>query len=245
MRSMPRSDIPTFVASDLDALGIELPPDALAQLADYLDRLLDVNQRMNLTAVRERDAAWRRLIVDSLTALSGLEPLNEGATVIDIGAGGGLPGVPLAIARPDLSFTLLDATGKKVRFLEQCIDALKLANTRAIQDRAESIGHQSAHREQYDLAISRAIGHMSEVLEYSLPLVKIGGRVLAMKGPKAEQELEESGDALALLGGGDLQVFDAYPNSFDSNLVIISIVKERETPKKYPRTAGIPKRSRL
>jgi 16S rRNA (guanine527-N7)-methyltransferase len=238
--------VPDFVHADLDALGMAIDAEALAKLADYLARLLEANRQMNLTAVREPDAAWRRLIIDSLTPLPWMENLPPQATVIDIGTGGGLPGVPLAITRPDLRFTLLDATGKKVRFLEGCIEALGLSGSvRAIQDRAETLGHRGPHREHYDLAISRAIGHMSEVLEYSLPLVRVGGRVLAMKGPRAEQELEEAGDALSILGGGELEVFDAYPESFDNDLVIISVTKDRPTPKGYPRAPGTPKGSRL
>jgi 16S rRNA (guanine527-N7)-methyltransferase len=230
--------IPEFVPKALAELDIELPDPALTQLAQYLDQLLDANEKVNLTAIRERDAAWQRLIIDSLTVLPGLDQLHEPAHVIDIGSGGGLPGLPIAIARPHLAVTLLESTGKKVQLLNQFIESLGLTHCRALQQRAESIGHAAAHREQYDAVVNRAIGQMSAVLEYSLPLLKVGGRLLAMKGPKVEQELDAAGDALDLLGAGDLQVIDAYPESFDNELVIVSIIKARATPEAYPRNAS-------
>lgn len=233
--------IPPFVRSDLDALGIDLAPTVLEQMSHYLDLLLEANQRINLTAVRQREDAWRRLIVDSLTALPGLDGVAAGGAVIDVGSGGGLPGIPLGLARPDLSVVLLDATGKKVGFLQRCIDELGLSNLSAIAQRAETLGHQSGHRAHYDVALSRAIGSISIVLEYCLPLVKVGGTVLAMKGPKAEQELADAADALAVLAAGELTVYEAYPPDFDNELVIICVCKDRPTPHRYPRPPGVPK----
>ncbi|MEX0652830.1 MAG: 16S rRNA (guanine(527)-N(7))-methyltransferase RsmG [Phycisphaeraceae bacterium] len=236
----PPPTIPDFVPRELEQLGVTLAPDRLDTLARYLARLLDATQRVNLTAIREPDAAWRRLIIDSLTLLPGFDPVPAGAAIIDIGTGGGLPGIPLAIARPDLRVTLLEATGKKVRFLNDCITELHLANTQAIQARAEAVGQDAAHRQRYDVAVSRAVGPMPEVLEYSLPLVKVGGRVLVMKGPKVEQELAAAGDALNILGAGELEVFEAYPPAFGQDLVIVSLLKDRATPKAYPRRPGVP-----
>lgn len=245
----PRMNVPDFVINDLAALEIALTDAQLAQLADYLARVLDANTRMNLTAVKEPDAAWRRLIVDALSVLPGiddLEPVAGGAViVIDIGSGAGLPGVPIAIARPEVQVTMLETTGKKAEFIGGCIDALGLENARVIQQRAETLGQDTEHRGKYDAAVSRAVGAMPLVLEYSLPLVREGGRVLAMKGPRAEQELEDSGDAMDILGGGDLAVIDAYPEAFGNDLVIVSIIKDRPTPKAYPRLPGIPKKQPL
>jgi len=242
---MTTPDIPDFVPDDLGKLGLDLPAEALARLAEYLDLLLTANQRTNLTAIKDLDTAWRRLITDSLTLLPGLEVLEATAKVIDVGTGGGLPGMPLAIARPDLTFTLLDATGKKVAFLQSCIQTLGLKHVTAIQARAEVLGHETEHRHRYDLATVRAVGKVAEVAEYCLPFVRVGGRVLAMKGAAAERELAGAGDALSILGAGDIAVIDAYPNGFDSELVIVSMFKERQTPKAYPREPGVPKKTPL
>ena len=176
-------NVPDFVHDDLGALGIALEPRQLEALADYLARVMAANQRMNLTAVREEDAAWRRLVIDSLSVLPGVDMLGEPAKVIDIGSGAGLPGLPIAVARPAVQVTMLEATGKKAEFIRGCIEALGLTNAQVLQERAEVLGQDPQHRAGYDAAVSRAVGAMPLVLEYSLPLVREGGRVLAMKGP--------------------------------------------------------------
>ncbi|MEX2215105.1 MAG: 16S rRNA (guanine(527)-N(7))-methyltransferase RsmG [Phycisphaeraceae bacterium] len=233
--------VPAFVIEELARLSITLSDEQLAQLATYLNHLLTTNKTMNLTAIRELDAAWRRLIIDSLTVLPMLDDVLEGAKLIDVGSGGGLPGVPVAIARPDVYVTLLETTGKKARFLETCVTVVGLTNVSVVQARAETAGQESAHRQKYDAAISRAIGPMRELLEYCLPLVKLGGVVLAMKGPKAEEELDEAGDAIMTLGGGEIQVMEAYPESFDIGTVVIRITKEHATPQEFPRAPGMPR----
>ena len=242
---MQPDSIPSFVREQLHQLDLVVSDQALLILDQYLKMLLDENTRINLTAVKDYDTAWRRLIIDSLTVLPWLEQETQGARLIDIGTGGGLPGLPIAICRTDLNVTLLDSTGKKIRFIERCIADLQLQNVTAVNNRAELLGQDNNHRQQYHIAVSRAIGSISAVLEYSLPLVKVGGRVLAMKGPKAQQELEDAGDALDLLGAGELAVYDAYPESFDNELVIICIQKDRPTPRQYPRPPGLPQQSPL
>jgi len=243
--------IPDFVAADLDALGFELPPELLNQLERYLDLVLAANQTTNLTAIKHREQAWSRLIVDSLTPLPGMpddDDREEGAPplkLVDIGTGAGLPGIPLAIARPDVQVTLIDGTGKKIRFLESVVTELGLTNVTPLNARVEDVGQDPAHRATYDIAVSRAVGPLPVVLEYSLPLLKVGGTMLAMKGPKAEQELRDSGDAMALLGAGEVTVVDAYPESFDNELVIVMVTKEDATPAAYPRLSGTPKKEPL
>ncbi len=237
--------IPDFVRHDLERLDLVLPDGALERLSAYLDLVLEANQTTNLTAIRHRELAWSRLIVDSLTVLPGLE---EGESVVDIGTGAGLPGVPLAVALPGARVTLVEATGKKARFLESVVSELGLDHTVVWQERIENVGQDRgdyAGRGAFDVAVSRAVGPMPVVLEYSLPLLRIGGRVLAMKGPRVEGELAESGDALDRLGGGEVAVIDAYPEGFDNELVIVSVVKERPTPRGYPRLPGVPKKEPL
>ena len=237
--------IPDHVRDSLNALGLEVPDEILSRLDEFLTRLLDANTRMNLTAVRDPDAAWRRLIVDSLTPMPWLDPLDEGERIADVGSGGGLPGIPLAIARPDLRLTLIEATGKKARFLRETSRVMSLDNVTVVNARAEAAGHDPTLRAHHAVAVSRAIGPLPLVLEWSLPLVREGGTVLAMKGPRVEAELAESGDALDALGGGEVQVFDAYPDTFDNDLVIVSVTKARPTPRDLPRPASIAKANPL
>lgn len=234
--------IPDFVPGDLARLGLTLTEAELGALEQYLDLLLDENQRVNLTGIRDREEAWRRHIIDSLTLYPGLADLPN---VVDVGSGGGMPGLILAATMPHHRFTLIEATGKKARFIERAASSLGLSNVRVIADRAETVGGQPAHRQHYDAAICRAVGPMRELLEYTLPLVKVGGVVLAMKGPRVEAELQDAGDALQTLGGGDVQVVDAYPDGFDVSTVIVIVVKDQPTPKLYPRRPGVPRQEPL
>ncbi len=232
------SAVPDFVRDDLTKLGIEIPEPMLAALADYLDMLLETNQRMNLTGIRDRDAAWRRHIVDSLTLLAFLADVPEDAKLLDVGSGGGLPGVVLTITRPDVNVSMLEATGKKAVFLRKFCKNV-------IRDRAEAAGQDDAHRGQYDVVTCRAVGPMRELLEYTLPFLRVGGMLLAMKGPSVEEELRDAGDALATLGGGAIEVIDAYPEGFELNTVIVRVMKQEPTPKTYPRLPGVPRQTPL
>lgn len=223
---------------DCATIGIELPEHEVAGLGRYLHLLLETNKLFNLTAITEPEAAWRRHILESL---SFLPHLAETRSVIDVGSGGGVPGIPLAIAMPEVRFTLLEATGKKANFLQTVIDDLKLGNVLVINDRAETVGQSKRDRQQYDAAISRAVGQMNVLVELCLPLVKVGGRMLAMKGAKAEAELNEATDGIMLLGGGELEVFEAMPG-LEDEAVIVEIQKANDTPRTYPRRPGEPKR---
>ena len=234
--------IAASVLEDLARLDIQLDASALTRLSVYLDLLLDANRKFNLTAIRDRDTAWTRHIVDSLTLL----PFLAGSSsVIDVGSGGGLPGIPLALVRPEDRMTLLEATGKKARFLEETKTALGLERCTVIHARAEEAGQDRARRERHDAAVCRAVGPMRQLLEYAMPLVRVGGSVLAMKASKAEEELSEASDALDILGAGAVEVYDAYPQGFESRAVVVVVRKERSTPRRYPRRPGVPKKEPL
>ncbi|MCC7146677.1 MAG: 16S rRNA (guanine(527)-N(7))-methyltransferase RsmG [Phycisphaeraceae bacterium] len=234
------SSIPTFVPQELEQLGIAISAEELAALGAYLAALLEANEKFNLTGVRDLEQAWRRHVIDSLTLLALMEDWPAGSAVIDVGSGGGLPGIPLAITKPQFTFALLEATGKKARFLEECCQKLNLTHVKVITDRAEKAGQNPAYRQRYDAAVARGVGQLNELLEYTLPLVKVGGQVLAMKGPSVESELEKVGDALVELGGGEIDVVPAYPEGFGVDTVIVRVTKARPTPKRYPRLPGVP-----
>lgn len=232
---------PDFVRDDLAKLGLVVSDHELALLARYLGAMLEANTRFNLTSIREPDDAWRRHVIDSLTLLPFLSGFGEGKSLVDVGTGGGMPGMPIAITRSDLRVTLIESTGKKARFLEETVASLGLKNVRVRPDRAEALGQLKGVRESFDVAVCRALGPMPELLEYTLPLVRVDGFVMAMKGPSVEGELKRSGDALTKLGGGEVQVYDAYPEGFGQNTVIVAIEKIGRTPRDYPRRPGVPR----
>jgi 16S rRNA (guanine527-N7)-methyltransferase len=222
-----------------EAYGIEFDPGDLDKLGEFLSLLLEANTRFNLTAVTDPDEAWVKHVFDSLTLLPYVVSA-EATHVIDVGSGGGLPGVPLAIVLPEVDFTLLEATGKKADFLRDMAERMDLANVDVINDRAETIAHdRENHREQYDLVVARAVGRLVVLAELAVPLVRVGGHVAAIKGAKASNEIEEAAEALRLLHS---RVVEATRTPTGT---IVLIEKLRLTAKRYPRRPGEPKRAPL
>ena len=242
------------IEAEAHALGVKFEPTDLDRLARYLALLLEANTRFNLTAVTEPAEAWRRHILDSLTLIAPLSELPENAWVIDIGSGGGLPGIPLAICLPHLRFTLIDATAKKTDFLHEVITQLELHNARAILGRAERLAAFGArqHREQYDAAIARAVGKLPTLLELVLPFIKppeptsennptptAGGMAYLIKGQRAEEELAQAKQTLHMLHAAHAGTIETPTGR------IVAIEKLRKTPRTYPRADGEPKRKPL
>ena len=181
--AMTHMDDYAHVRAMAEPFGLELSDDEIQRLGAFLDLLEQANARMNLTRITDRDEAWTRHIMDSLTLLPYIEA--AGATnLIDIGSGGGLPGLPLAIVRPDLPITLLEATGKKARYLAETADSLGLTNITVLADRAETLGApDGGGRDAWDVITARAVGPLRVLLELAMPLVRDGGWLLAIKGP--------------------------------------------------------------
>lgn len=222
------------------ALNIAFDPPDLDRLGLYLALLLETNESFNLTSITDPDQAWTKHILDSLTLLPLLAELPEGSRVIDVGSGGGLPGLPLAIVLPGLRFTLLEATGKKADFLRRAAAALGLNNVDVLQDRAEHAGQDHrAHREQYDAAIARAVGPTATIAELTIPFAKVGGQALLIKGQKADKELAAAKQALHLLHAIHAGTIDTPTGR------IVVLDKPRKTPRDYPRRDGEPKRAPL
>jgi 16S rRNA (guanine527-N7)-methyltransferase len=227
----------------LAALGLTLTPAQLALLARYRELLLAWNQRLNLTAVTDPAAVETRHFLDALAALTVLPPGAQ--TLIDIGTGAGLPGLPLALARPDLSVTLVDSVGKKVRFLEHVIAKLALSNARALWARAEELGQNPEHRERYDIATARAVAETAVLAEYALPLLRCGGIALLWKHGDAREELRRAERAVRVLGGGTPLVRPIAAPGLEEGRVFVLLRKERPTPSAYPRPPGRAKKKPL
>ena len=203
------------------------------QLSRYLDLLIAANERMNLTRITVREAAEVQHVGDSLTLLPFLPA--AAFRLVDVGSGGGVPGIPLAIARPDAAVLLVESTKKKAAFLEQTAKELGLQNVTVSQERAEDVG-QSASRETFDVAVARAVASLDWLAEWLLPLVKKGGRVLAMKGERAATELPAAERAIKFLGGGPPVVHPIeLPGT--EHRVVVYIPKMKLTDPRFPRPA--------
>ena len=230
---------PGELVAEVIKLGIELDPGDLERLGSYMAMLLHANQYMNLTAVTDPDELWTRHVLDSLSLVPFIASV-QARTVIDVGSGGGLPGLALALVLPEIKFTLLEATAKKARFLEEAARLLKLVNTVVVNDRAESIGvDREHHREKYDVVTARAVGRLPVLLELTIPLAVVGGYALAIKGARAQEEIDSARTALHLL---HCRVSDIVATPTGT---IVVIEKQRRTPKIYPRRPGEPKRAPL
>lgn len=219
---------------------IGLDGTALEQLDTYARLLIDYNGRVNLTAITDPDGIAVKHFADSLSVLAAVE-VKQGARCVDVGTGAGFPGVVLLIARPDLRMTLLDSTGKKLRFIQTVLDAVGLG-AELVHGRAEEVGRSPDHRERYDLATARAVAAMDALCEYCLPFVRVGGTFAALKGPDAEREYRAAQRGIALLGGGPVR-FKRLDLSEDAHRNILTVKKLSQTPAKYPRpSAQIAKR---
>jgi 16S rRNA (guanine527-N7)-methyltransferase len=217
--------------------GFTLADEAIAQLNKYLDLLLAANEKMNLTRITDRPSAELLHIADAMTLLPFLP--STAHRLADIGSGGGVPGIVLAILRPDAQVVLIESTAKKASFLTSTSQDLGLTNVTVDPRRAEAIARTDA-RESFDIAVARAVGLLPVLVEWLLPLVKPGGSALAMKGPKAAQELRDAQRAITLLGGGPGELLPANLQEGLGHL-IIRIPKIARTPGRFPRDPSVAK----
>ena len=237
---------PEEFAAALRENNVELNAQQLAQYQQYYERLVAVNEHMNLTAITERDEVYLKHFYDSLTlAWAYPELQTEELHMIDVGAGAGFPSLPLKIAFPQLQITIIDALNKRINFLRDLVKELGLEGVTVEHARAEEFGNKTAPaREQYDVATARALARLNVLGELTLPFVKVGGVLLAMKGSAADEELAEAKKAITTLGAeiGD-QIDVSLPNGDPRSVIVIKKVKN--TPKKYPRKPGDPVRKPL
>ncbi len=224
-------------------VGINLEP-YLPHFAYFFERLTSANESLNLTAIRDERGVLLKHFADSLTCLT-YDGFVDGISVIDVGTGAGFPGLPLAIVRPKIQFDLLDATQKKIDFVDSVIQGLGLPNAKVLWGRSEELSHQIVKRETYGAAVARAVASVQVLAELTLPLVKLGGFVLIQKGAEVQGELEAAKGALEKLGGSLKRIMRLeLPILGDTrNLVIIE--KTSPTPAHYPRRTGVPAKNPL
>ena len=228
-------------------LGIRLSDEQLSSFETYYRELVEWNQRFNLTAITDREGVQVRHFLDSLSCLKALPQgkLSGGTRLIDVGAGGGFPGLPLKIVFPQMHLTLVEATRKKVYFLAHIARLLGMGNVELMHARAEELGQDPAHREQYDWALARAVAKAPTLVEYLLPLVRVGGAIVAQKGEDAAAEVQEAETAIVTLGGRVRQLIPVELRGLAETRYLVVIDKVAATPEKYPRRPGMPKKSPL
>ena len=215
-----------------------LDPALEARFEELTRLTLEWNEKINVTAIRDPKEFMQKNVIDSLTLL-GREELASAKTVLDLGTGGGYPGLPLAMCCPDKEFLLMDAVGNKLKVVEAVAESLGLTNVRTIHLRAEDMAKDRTYREQFDLVVSRAVANMSTLSEYCLPFVKVGGNFVAYKTADASEEIAAAAKALSLLGSAPAGI--AEDGIEGSGHVFVICRKENPTPAKYPRKAGTPK----
>ncbi len=219
--------------------GIELSADQLAQFARYESLLIAWNEHTNLTAIREPGQIRVRHFLDSLTCVRVTGDLSD-QRLIDVGTGAGFPGLPLKLLYPTMRLTLLDSVGKKTRFLEHVVAELGLEGVTVIHDRAETLAHDAAHREQYEWAVARSVAELRVLVELLLPFCVVGGAAVAMKSGQVAEEMEGATVAIETLGGGSPQATSLTLPETEQAHSLITIPKTGLTDERYPRRPGMP-----
>lgn len=227
-----------------DNLHVSLTPAQVNMFAMYEALLIEWNTKFNLTTITDHDKIRVKHFLDSLTCLR-IVPEKGSFSLIDIGTGAGFPGIPLVIINPSIKLTLVESVGKKADFCRIAVEKLQLTNTQVITSRAETIGQDKKFRECYDWAVARAVAPLPVLAEYLLPLVRIGGSMLAQKGGDVDIEIGQSENAIQTLGGKlDSVIPITLPNGLGER-TLIQIRKITPTPSKYPRRPGTPKKKPL
>lgn len=220
-----------LLKNGFSAMKLSVSDAQIAQLEDFTARMLETNKVMNLTRITDPKEIGEKHLLDCASLMQAADFSKK--SVVDVGCGAGFPGMPLHILCPSCELTLLDSLGKRIRFLQGCIDAMNLSDIEAVHARAEEFA--AKHREQYDFAVSRAVAQLNVLAELSLPLVKQGGAFIAMKSKDTDEELERAKKAIRLLGGEIEKIIDyTIPHTEITHRLVV-IRKKNHTPKQYPR----------
>lgn len=230
-------------------INIEISDDQINCFEKYYELLIEKNKVMNLTAITDKEDVIVKHFIDSIALIPYLTDkginINNKLKIIDIGTGAGFPGLPLKIMMPDVKFTLLDSLNKRVSFLNEVIDELKLKDIEALHGRAEDYASDNKYREKYDICVSRAVANLSTLSEYCIPFVKENGFFISYKAGESEEEINNSKNAIKILGGKINKVEEFVLPGTDASRVFVFIRKQELTDKKYPRKAGVPAKKPL
>ena len=218
-------------------LGVRFLVEQGEQFFDYMNLLIEWNEKMNLTAITDPEEIILKHFIDSITILKDIE---DNSKIVDVGTGAGFPGIPLSIMNPSLKIKLVDSLNKRLIFLFYFVNRLGLKNIEIVHARAEEFGQNKKFRESFDIATSRAVANLSTLSEYLIPLVKVGGKVMSMKAADAQEEINDAKKAIEILGGSIENVDEFNLPQSDIGRTVITIRKNKQTPSKYPRKPGTP-----
>ncbi|MGQ9413042.1 16S rRNA (guanine(527)-N(7))-methyltransferase RsmG [Streptococcus pluranimalium] len=235
---------PQTFYEQLETYGIVLTDQQKQQFERYFDLLVEWNQKINLTAITEKHEVYLKHFYDSIAPILQGKITNEPIRILDIGAGAGFPSLPMKIIFPNLEITIIDSLNKRIQFLNLLAEALELTNVHFFHGRAEDFGQDKAFRQQFDIVTARAVARMQVLAELTIPFLTLNGRLIALKASAADQELDQAKHALTTLFAQVIESKDyELPNGDPRNITIVE--KKKETPKKYPRKAGIPNKKPL
>ena len=226
-----------IMISYAEKINIKFTEEQLEKFYQYMNMLLEWNEKINLTAVVEPKEVILKHFIDSLTIN---KYLKENATLADVGTGAGFPGIPLKILRPDIKVTLLDSLNKRINFLNEVIEKLNLEDIVTVHSRIEDFGKNKSYREKFDYVTARAVANLAVLSEYLIPIAKIGGKCVCMKGSNVEEEIESGKKAINVLGGKIEKVDEFVLPDSDISRNVIILSKIKNTPARFPRKAGMP-----
>lgn len=223
-------------------IQMKFTEEQLQKFYKYMNMLIEWNKKINLTAIIEPKEIILKHFIDSLTIL---KYVNDNEKMLDVGTGAGFPGIPIKIMNSNIEITLLDSLNKRINFLNEVINKLELKNISAIHSRIEDYGKNNKYREKYDIVTSRAVANLATLSEYMLPMLKIKGKSICMKGSDIKEEVKNSKRAIDILGGEIVNIEELVLPKSDNRRNLIIIEKKKNTPLKYPRKAGIPSKEPL
>lgn len=233
---MEKNEFLEFMKEECKKNNIQISNEEIEKLYIYMKEILEWNEKVNVTAIKDEKEFIVKHFIDSLTIE---KYITNGEKVLDIGTGAGFPGIPIKITKNKSHVDLVDSVNKKLNVIRDIIPKIKLEDIECIHTRAEDLAKNVKYRESYDVVTSRAVANLTTLVEYMLPFVKVGGKIICMKGPNVEEELAESKKAISILGGKIEQIENINIDSdYERNIIIIK--KEKPTPKQYPRGQGKP-----